>query len=401
MKIENYKLQIFKYSIIVTTFLLCAQAADADVLCLMNGNIIEGVIIRETDEIVEMEVALGAKISFAEGDVAYVKIEGEEENEALRQKWLEDRKEREKAELERQEFESQQKTKGLVKYRGKWIAESEKDKLKAREYIDEVLSAKVGRGEIAESGRRERTKVARTLLARGDWRHRQTEHFIVYYEDIIQSKIVADKAEYYYEKIAYDLDYEKTIYWPGKCEVFIIPTKEKWQEYMQEFVARFDHIGGFVPRSGEKEIYLCTLSLPYLSVTFPHELTHLIFQEFARGEEIPLWLNEGLAIYESGLIGYAGEMLHDKVKAAEHISLKEIVEAKDYPEGKEQMQLYYAQAEKIVEFLITQHGRKKFSHFSRLLISGQSFAEALDFVYGDKYYSQDEFRRAWIKYVLR
>lgn len=223
----------------------------------------------------------------------------------------------------------------------------------------------------------------------------------MYYEDIMQSKMVADKAEYYYEKIAYDLDYDKTIYWPQKCEVFIIPSKEKWQQYMEEHVDRFDHIGGFVPRTGEKEIYLCALSLPYLSVTFPHELTHLIFNEFAKDGVIPLWLNEGLAVYESGLIGYANEMLRDKVKEAEHIPLKEMVEMKDYPKTKEEMELYYAQAEKTVEFLITQHGRKKFSRFCRLLISGQSFAKALDFAYGDEYYSQDEFKQAWIRYVLK
>ena len=378
-----------------------AGAAGADVICLTNGNIIEGIVVRDTGKVLEMEVFLGAKITFTQQDVAYVKRWDDAENQALREKWLEDRKEREQAELTRQRFEVEQKAKGLVKYRGKWISEEKKDEVKVREYIDEVLMAKIQRGEIAESKRKGRTDIARALLARGNWRYRQTQHFIVYYEDVIQSKIVADRAEYYYEKIAYDLNYEKTIYWPDKCEVFIVPTEEKWQQYMSDLVQRFDHVGGFVPRTGEKEIYLCALSLPYLSVTFPHELTHLIFGEFARGGNIPLWLNEGLAIYESGLIGYADEMLRDKVKEAKHIPLKEMVEMRDYPETKEGMELYYAQAEKTVEFLITQHGRRKFSRLCQLLISGRAFVQSLDLVYGDKYYSQDEFRRSWIKYVLK
>ena len=375
--------------------------ARADIVALKNGNVIEGIIVKETDEILEVEVFLGAKITFAKQDIAYLKKWNEQANQGLREKWLKDKEERKKAELARQEFEAKQRARGLVKYQGEWIPETEKNRLKTRGYIDDVLRKKEEQGGIIESGRKERTEIARALLAKGSWRNRQTEHFIVYYEDIIQSKIVADRAEYYYEKISYDLDYEKTIYWPEKCEVFIVPSEEKWQEYMEEFVQRFDHIGGFVPRTGEKEIYLCALSLPYLSVTFPHELTHLIFQGFAKAEEIPLWLNEGLAIYESGLIGYADEMLRDKVKEAEHIPIKEMVEMKDYPQTREGMKLYYAQAEKIVEFLITQHGRKKFSRFCQLLISAQSFAEALDFVYGGKYYNQDEFNHAWIKYVLR
>lgn len=389
------------FSMMVLGMSCWTSLAGADLLCLTNGNIIEGIVVQDTDKVLEIEVFLGAKITFTKQDVAYIKKWDEQENRGLREKWLEDRKEREKAELVRQEFETQQRAKGLVKYQGEWIPETEKDKLKTREYIDGVLRKKEEEGDIVESGRKKRTEIARALLTKGNWRNRQTEHFIVYYEDITQSKIVAGRAEYYYEKISYDLDYEKTIYWPEKCEVFIVPSEEKWQEYMEEFLQRFDHIGGFVPRSGEKEIYLCALSLPYLSVTFPHELTHLIFGEFAKGEKIPLWLNEGLAIYESGLIGYADEMLRDKVKEAEHIPIKEMVEIKSYPKTKEEMKLYYAQAEKIVEFLITQHGRKKFSRFCQLLISGQSFAKALDFVYGGKYYSQDEFKRAWIKYVLR
>jgi len=379
----------------------CSPWAGADMLCLKNGNIIEGIIVEETDELLQLEVFLGAKISFTKQDVAYTKEWNAEENQDLREKWLKDREEREEAELTRQEFEAQQRNKGLVKYQGKWVPKTEKDMLKTREYIDEVLQSKIKRGEIVESKTKRRTEIARSLLAKGNWHYRQTEHFIIYYEDVIQSKIVADRSEYYYEKITYDLNYEKSIYWPDKCEIFIIPNEQKWQEYMQEFLERFDHIGGFVPRTGEKEIYLCAISLPYLSVSFPHELTHLIFREFAQGEHIPLWLNEGLAIYESGLIGYADEMLRDKVKSAKHIPIKKLVVMRDYPSVQEETELFYAQAEKITEFLITQHGRKQFSRFCQLLVSGRTFVESLDLVYGNKYYSQDEFRRAWIKYVLR
>ena len=245
-------------------------AAQADVVCLKNGNILEGVVVRETDKIVELEVFLGAKITFTEQDIAYVKKWDAEKNEALRKKWLGDREERERAELDRQQFEMGQKEKGLVKYRGQWIPQAEEDQLKTREYIDTVLREKIDRGEIVRAERRKRTEIARALLARGNWRYRQTEHFIIYYEDIMQSKIVAGRTEYHYEKIAYDLAYDQTIYWPQKCEVFIVPSKEKWQEYMQEFLQRFDHIGGFVPRTGEKKYfsahYLCLIfRLPFLT----------------------------------------------------------------------------------------------------------------------------------------
>lgn len=389
----------FVFFLIVLSCL--AHQASADEVCLKNGNVLEGIITRDTDKLIELEVFLGAKISFTQEDVAYLKRWEEEDNQALRDQWLADREERKKAELARQEFEAGQKDKGLVKYRGKWVEESEKDKLKSQEFVDQVLRSKVERGEILKSGSRVRTEIARALLAKASWRYRQTEHFIIYFEDVLQSKMVADRAEYYYEKIAYDLDYEQSIYWPQKCEVFIVSSEEKWAEYMKQFMQRFDHIGGFVPRTGEKEVYLCAISLPYLSVTFPHELTHLIFREFAQGEDIPLWLNEGLAIYESGVFGYADKLLRDKLKENKHIPVKKIVGLKAYPRTKEEIQLFYAQAEKIVGFLVSQHGRKKFSRLCRLLISGRSFARSLDLVYGAKYYNFDEFNRAWIRYVLK
>ncbi|MFC1698710.1 peptidase MA family metallohydrolase [Candidatus Omnitrophota bacterium] len=388
--------------ILVITISLCwPGASQADEVGLSNGNVLTGIVIKETEDAVGLEVSIGASITFSKQDVAYIKRWDQEQNQELTELWQREREERSQAELARQKFEARQKARGLVKYRGKWIAETDKKKMETKEYIDSVLKAKLERGEIAQSTDSGRTKVARTILTRGNWHYRTTEHFIVYYEDLMQSKIVADRAEYYYEKIAYDLDYDKSIYWPQKCEVFIIPSEEKWEEYMRGLVRRFDHIGGFVPSTGEKEIYLCTLSLPYLSVTFPHELTHLIFAEFAGGAAIPLWLNEGLAIYESGLIGYADEMLREKVKQAEHMPLKDMLESEDYPQSEEGMKLYYAQAEKTVEFLITQHGRKRFSRLCRLLFGGQSFAKALNLAYGDVYYNQDEFQRAWIKYILK
>ena len=390
--------------LLLLLLLLCLQScpvAGADEVCLENGNVIKGIIIREDESILEIEVFLDARITFTMQDISYVKKWNRQQNIQLRQQWLKDREERKKAELKRQQFEAEQKSKGLVKYRGEWIPKAEQEKLSTMEYINQVLAAKIDRGEIPRSGSRGRSAIARSLLSQGTWKNRQTEHFIVYYEDLMQSKIVADRAEYYYEKIAYDLDYERKIYWPQKCEVFIIDGKEKWREYMQQHLRRFDHVGGFVPATSEKEIYLCALSLPYLSVTFPHELTHLIFREFAQGEPIPLWLNEGLAIYESGLIGYADELLRNKVKEAAHIPLKQFVKMNNYPATREEVELFYAQSEKIVEFLITQYGRKSFSQLCRMLISDKSFEQALRTAYADKYQNFDQFKRDWIKYVLR
>lgn len=375
------------------------STAAADVICLKNENIIEGIILQETDEGIELEVFPESKITFSKEDVAFVKRWEEEKNLTLRKKWLDDQKEREEAERARQEFEREQRAKGLVKYGGKWIPEAEKERLEAGRYIEETLSRKEDEGAIVE--RRTRTELARTLLAQEEWHYRETEHFVVYYQDLEQAKVVSDRAEYHYEKIFYDLTYEEAGEWKEKCEVFILPNQDKWRKYVERAGKEYAFIGGFVSRSGEKEIYLCAISLPYLSVSFPHELTHLIFYEFAEGADIPLWLNEGLAIYESGIIGYDDKTLQQRIKEVSYIPLKEMLNMQDYPRGKEEMELFYAQAQKAVEFLLTQYGRRKFGQFCRALIAGKPFAGGLRLVYEEQFKDTLEFEQAWIKYILK
>ncbi|MFH1245866.1 MAG: hypothetical protein V1662_05200, partial [Candidatus Omnitrophota bacterium] len=351
------KKRIFFWGVVIAGGWL--NVAEADIIGLKNGNIIEGVILRETEKSIELEVFPESTITFGGEDIAFIKKWEDNKNQTLREKWLADQQQREEAELARQEFEREQRAKGLVKYDGKWIPEAEKERLEASEYIENTLSRKEDTGAIVE--RENRTELARSLLAQEEWRYKETEHFIIYYQELAQAKVVADRAEYYYEKIFYDLTYEEAGEWEEKCEVFIIPNQDKWRKYAGSAGKEFASIGGFVSRSGEKEIYLCSISLPYLSVSFPHELTHLIFYEFAEGRNIPLWLNEGLAIYESGIVGYDDKMLQQRVVAVSYIPIKEMLNMRDYPANREEMELFYAQSQKAVGLLLTQYGRKKFA----------------------------------------
>ena len=158
---------------------------------------------------------------------------------------------------------------------------------------------------------------------------------------------------------------------------------------------------GIVVQDKHREIFLCSLSIPYLSVVFSHELTHLIFSDFASGRYIPLWLNEGLANYESGTIGYANELLERKLKEGGFIPIDKLSQFRTYPGGEEEMSLFYAESEKLVEFLITQHGRSSFGDFCRLIIADRSFEESMKEVYGNKYSTFHDFQEAWVEYIVK
>lgn len=386
--------------LIVLCILISSSFAFADTVYLKNGNELEGIIIIETEETVELEVDIGARITLTYQDIKSVTRSSLEENKRLEEIWVMKREKREEQEEERRRYEAQQKAKGLVQYRGKWIKEEEKEKLVTKRLIDEIFDEKNWREKIPKIDTKEISYAAKILLVEENWRYRETEHFIVYYKDLNQGKVVADRAEYMYEKISYDLGYEKEILWYSKCKVFIIPEQYKWNEFLNKINVDIDIVGGFVSH-GQREIFLCALSLPYLSVAFPHELSHVIFREFANGKYIPLWLNEGLAVYESGLTSYANQLLEEKLKTGEYILLGELLQLRNYPRDKKDIELFYAESEKIVEFLITQHGRSSFSNFCKLTLNGEPFEYALKNSCRGEYRDIEAFSKAWIRYIIK
>ncbi|MDP2921430.1 MAG: peptidase MA family metallohydrolase, partial [Candidatus Omnitrophota bacterium] len=246
-----------------------------------------------------------------------------------------------------------------------------------------------------------RSNIGKKLLAKGNWFLRESKHFSIFYRDLNQAKIISDKAEYYFEKIIYDLGYEKDLKWDKKCQVFIVENTEKWRDFLKSIGFNTELIGGFVPNYGETEMFLCAISDGYLAVTFPHELTHLIFKEVAGKNVIPLWLNEGLANYEASLTSVSGELLTKSIKQGTHILLGDLLRMTAYPEGKEARELFYAQSEKLVEFLITQYGREKFRKFCDLILKDKSFKDAVSGVYAKDFKDIEDFNIKLVEYIVK
>ncbi len=156
-----------------------------------------------------------------------------------------------------------------------------------------------------------------------------------------------------------------------------------------------------MPNYDEREMFLCALSDAYLSVTFPHELTHLIFREIANRSTIPLWLNEGLANYEASLTSVSNELLVRYITKGRHILLGDLLRMTDYPEGKEIRELFYAQSQKLVAFLITQHGRKKFRRFCELILKDRSFKDSLLSAYKGDFKDLEDFNIKLVEYIVK
>ena len=114
-----------------------------------------------------------------------------------------------------------------------------------------------------------------------------------------------------------------------------------------------------------------------------HELTHLVIHQvtFSPYGQLPLWLDEGLAMYNEGELdpvfrSYLQEaILQDKL-----ISVRSLCSPFSAYYGK--ACLSYAQSYSLVEYLLDNYGQDKMLDLLALLKQGSTYDEALTEVYG-------------------
>ncbi|MFC1667475.1 peptidase MA family metallohydrolase [Candidatus Omnitrophota bacterium] len=389
--------------IYITLYILFFFSASvfADTIYLKNGNKVDGIIIKDAKDFVEIKINIGATVTFFREDIEKIDRDIKSEHSKMKSNWEAKKTKKEIKRTARDAFEEEQTRKGLVEYEGKWITPEKKERSELANIVRDVGK---GHSETRFSHKVDKTKrssLAKKLLDKGNWFIRETEHFSIFYRDLSQAKIVSDKAEYYFEKITYDLGYEGEIKWDKKCQIYIVENLDKWKEFLKGIGFNADLVGGFVPNYGQKEMFMCALSDEYLALTFPHELTHLIFQEIAGKNIIPLWLNEGLANYEASVTSFSNEFLTKYIKQGRYILLGDLLRTTAYPKGKKARELFYAQSEKLVEFLITQHGRKNFRKFCELILKDKPFKDSLFSVYKGDFEDLEDFNIKLVEYIVK
>ncbi len=88
-----------------------------DKVYLKNGRLLEGTIMRETDDYIKITVENGSEIKIDRASIQFIKKATQEVLEKAR------------------EFEEEQKAKGLVNFDGQWVTEEEHDKLTSRDSL--------------------------------------------------------------------------------------------------------------------------------------------------------------------------------------------------------------------------------------------------------------------------
>jgi hypothetical protein len=114
-----------------------------------------------------------------------------------------------------------------------------------------------------------------------------------------------------------------------------------------------------------------------------HELTHAIIAQivFNPYSGLPVWLNEGLAMYAEGVLSpQYSTLLADAVKQDRLISVRSI--ASPFSAETNKSLLSYAESFSLVDYLIRRYGPQKMRELLDVFKEGTTYDGALERVYG-------------------
>lgn len=132
----------------------------------------------------------------------------------------------------------------------------------------------------------------------------------------------------------------------------------------------------------------------WVETVVPHELTHLVFDTATSNpyHQPPLWLNEGLAVYESEGYGEADRgRVSDAVRAGTLVPLTGLTGA--FPERQELFYLAYAEAVSAVDFFVRTYGQPKLVQLIKSYAGGVTDDEAFRAAAG---VDVEGFQAAWL-----
>jgi hypothetical protein len=131
--------------------------------------------------------------------------------------------------------------------------------------------------------------------------------------------------------------------------------------------------------------------------TIAHELTHVLVGHltFSCLGDVPTWLNEGLAVYSEGELGWNEQtQLEESITNDGLLSVRSL--SGGFSEDPSQAHLSYSQSYSLVKFLIESYGQEGMNSLLTRLRDGYTIDEALMQVYG---FDSDGLERAWRDWV--
>lgn len=131
--------------------------------------------------------------------------------------------------------------------------------------------------------------------------------------------------------------------------------------------------------------------------TIIHELTHLIVGQmtFSCGENVPTWLNEGIAVYaEGGLDSWSEARLRMAIEANSLLSVRDLTNG--FSSHPDLADLSYSQSYSLVAYLVEHYGSQRLLALFEQLRAGKSVEAGLQSTYGIGLDTLEDGWRAWV-----
>lgn len=232
------------------------------------------------------------------------------------------------------------------------------------------------------------------------WNIQKSTHFVVYYKGNLGDFAyrVMDKAEFLYEKITDYLGFRRENFWlwDNRAKIYIYENADQYRTATSQ-----PAWSSGCASVKEKVIKTYYQAKNFFDNVLPHEMAHIIFREFVGfyNPAIPLWLEEGIASFqEEAKRSVSRRILFQAMQDKGFMNLKELNNFNpDSRANAELVNLFYAEAMSIVDFLIKEFGQDSFLGFSRILRDKKNFTEAMIRVYQFK--DIEELDMAWQNYL--
>ena len=130
-----------------------------------------------------------------------------------------------------------------------------------------------------------------------------------------------------------------------------------------------------------------------------HELTHLVIHQvvFNPYNDLPTWLDEGLAMYAEGsLEPVFVNLLVRAIKEGSLITVRSL--SSPFSAYAEESALAYAQSYSLLDFIINNYGQTQMLELLNTFSEGSGYDEALQKVYG---LDMDGLNELWRSYIMR
>ena len=232
------------------------------------------------------------------------------------------------------------------------------------------------------------------------WRHAETENFILHFRRVGDANAVAREIEFHLWFVAKELGAAKEQY-ARKSHVYIFKDEREWEK----FLASRGQPAWMQSLAIGDELFLNVRaqSGAFDSETLAHETTHAVVARLYRGRRWPLWLNEGFAEYmgRASVAAHHHQHFRRNQRALQmaELTFQQLTSTAVYPSEPEQVQQLYQSAEKFVRYLMNNHPKQLFPRFAERVLAGEPVATALVAIYGNEFNDMAAFERKFARFT--